>query len=84
MSRVVSLLLGGRHAGAYALGWGILEDLGESFLVCPGVGVPMGFVWGGRGVSRLERACGDSLEWLFSRVLCALTLMWTELPVVPD
>lgn len=50
----------------------------------PRVGVPVGFVWGGRGVSRLERACGDSHERLFSRVLCALTLMWPELPMVPD
>lgn len=46
---------------------GYFGGSGEGFLVCPWCGCACGVCLGGRGVSRLERACGDSLEWLFSR-----------------
>lgn len=49
--------------GVYALGWGHLMGGGRmvSWSV-PGVGVPIGLVWGGGGVSRLERASGRQLK----------------------
>ena len=56
----------------------------------PGVGVPTGLVWGERetdwerDVRRLgKKTSRSSLKWVFSHVLCALILMWTELPLVP-
>lgn len=54
LSRVVSLLLlRGGQAGAYALGRGCFWRMWRmvSWSV-PGVGVPVGFVWSGRGVPR--------------------------------
>lgn len=36
----------------------------------PGVGVPVGFVWSGRGVPRFERTSGGSVKWIFPK--CSL------------
>lgn len=88
-SRVVSLLLLG---GAQAHLWLGRVPKAESVSGGPGgwfPGLSLGWVclWGSFGVEgergeSLERASGSSLKWVFHRVLYALILMGTELPMV--